>query len=62
MDKTEVKTVKVKLLQPHNHAGMQYSKDMEIEVPVHDAEWLKNLKVAEDVKASTATTKPVEEK
>jgi hypothetical protein len=59
--KNEAKTVKVKLLKDHNHAGMPYSADMEIDVPAHDAEWLKNLKIAEDVKASAAT-KSAEEK
>lgn len=62
MEKNEVKTVKVKLLKAHEHAGMPYSEGMEVEVPEHDANWLKNLKIAEDVKASTASTKVVEEK
>lgn len=60
----KIKTVKVKLLKAHKHAGMQYSKGAEIDVPEHDATWLKNLKIAEDAKASTtvSTTKTVEEK
>ena len=60
----KAKTVKVKLLKQHLHAGMQYSKGAEIDVPEHDATWLKNLKIAEDAKASTtvSTTKKVEEK
>ena len=60
----KIKTVKVKLLKAHKHAGMQYSEGVEIEVPEHDATWLKNLKIAEDAKASTtvSTTKTVEEK
>lgn len=65
-DKNEVKTVKtvkVKLLKPHHHAGMKYDADMEIEVPEHDANWLKNLDIAEDVKTSTAAlVKPTEDK
>ena len=44
----KLKTVKVKLLKAHKHAGMQYSEGAEIEVPEHDAAWLKNLKIAED--------------
>ena len=63
--KTEqVKTVKVKLLKPHKHAGTQYNEGVEIILPEHDATWLKNLKIAEDAKASTtvSTTKTVEEK
>lgn len=60
--KNEVKTVKVKLLQPHHHAGMSYGADMEIEVPELDAAWLKNLKIAEDVKTSTAIPKAIEDK
>lgn len=62
MSANPVKTVKVKLLKTHNHAGMAYSEGMEIEVPEHDADWLKNLKIAEDVKTSTAAMKTVEEK
>ena len=60
----KIKTVKVKLLKAHKHAGMQYSEGVEIDVPEHDATWLKNLKIAEDAKASTtvSTTKTVEEK
>ena len=60
----KIKTVKVKLLKAHKHAGMQYSEGVEIDVPEHDATWLKNLKIAEDAKASTtvSTTKKVEEK
>ncbi len=65
--KTEqVKTVKVKLLKAHNHAGMPYSEGAEIEVPEHDATWLKNLNIAEDVgitpTVSAQPTKKVEEK
>lgn len=62
MSANDNKSVKVKLLQAHNHAGMPYREGMEIEVPTHDAEWLKNLKIAEDVKTSTAITKTAEEK
>lgn len=64
MEKTEVKTVNVKLLKPHEHAGMEYSVGMEITVPEHDADWLKKLNIAEDVKATTATpiTKTAEDK
>ncbi len=62
MEKAEVRTIKVKLLQAHNHAGMPYSAGAEILVPEHDADWLKSLKYAEDVKTSTASTKVVEEK
>ncbi|MBP8005348.1 MAG: hypothetical protein KAZ18_00370 [Acinetobacter sp.] len=57
----KTKTVKVKLLKPHKHAGMHYNTGMEIDVPEHDAEWLKNLKIAEDAKPSTVNaTKTVE--
>lgn len=62
MSKDEIKTVKVKLLKDHQHGKMRYSEGMEIEVPEHDAEWLKNLKIAEDTKASVSAAKPVEEK
>lgn len=60
----EVKTVKVKLLKDHQHGEMRYSAGMEIDIPELDAKWLKNLKIAEDVKTSTAVTtnKTVEEK
>ena len=62
MSEKTVKTAKVKLLKDHKHGEMRYSAGMEIEVPEHDAEWLKNLKIAEDVKASAVAAKPVEEK
>ncbi len=63
MSKDAIKTVKVKLLKDHQHGKMRYSAGMEIEVPGHDAEWLKNLKIAEDVKSTVVTpTKTVEEK
>ena len=62
MSKDEIKTVKVKLLKDHQHGQMRHSAGMEIEVPEHDAEWLKNLKIAEDVRASAVAAKPVEEK
>ena len=62
----KLKTVKVKLLKAHKHAGMQYSEGAEIEVPEHDAAWLKNLNIAEEVgvtpTVSAQTTKKVEEK
>lgn len=62
----EVKTVKVKLLADHKHAGMQYSAGAEIILPEHDANWLKNLSLAEDVGATPAppasSVKKVEEK
>ncbi|WP_151790014.1 DUF7210 family protein [Acinetobacter junii] len=60
----KTKTVKVKFLKSHHHAGMQYSEGAEIDVPEHDANWLKNLKIADDAKPSTAVTTPktVEEK
>ena len=41
---------------------MRYSAGMEIELPEHDAQWLKNLKVAEDIKTSAMVTKPTEDK
>ncbi len=58
------KTVKVKLLVEHRHADMQYSAGMELELAECDATWLKNLKIAEDVKASPAVTtaKNIEDK
>ncbi len=62
MSKDEIKTVKVKLLKDHQHGQMRHSEGMEIEVPEHDAEWLKNLKIAEDTKASVSAAKSVEEK
>lgn len=46
-EKNEAKTVKVKLIQPHRHAGMQYDSGMEIDVLEHDADWLINAAVAE---------------
>lgn len=56
----KVKTVKVKLLAYHTHADMAYTAGMEIEIPEADADWLKNLKIAEDVVTTkTATTKAV---
>jgi hypothetical protein len=60
VSKEEAKTVKVKLLKDHQHGKMRHSAGMEIDVPEHDATWLKNLKIAEDVK--TATVKPAEDK
>lgn len=63
MSKDEIKTIKVKLLKDHQHGKMRYSAGMEIDVPEHDADWLKNLKIAEKVKAAAATqTKTAEEK
>lgn len=62
MSKDAIKTVKVKLLKDHQHGKMRYSAGMEIDVPEHDADWLKNLKIAEDAKASVAVAKSVEEK
>lgn len=61
-DKNQVKTIKVKLLRPHQHAGMQYDVGMDIEVSEHDANWLKNLKIAEDVKNTSVFQKIAEEK
>lgn len=62
-EKAQAKTVKVKLLKAHQHAGMAYDTGMEIEVPEHDATWLKNLGIVDDGKVSTtATPKPVEDK
>ncbi|MEX5365700.1 hypothetical protein WCE00_01805 [Acinetobacter haemolyticus] len=59
----KMKTVKVKFLKAHKHAGMQYSEGIEVDVPEHDANWLKNLKIAEDAKAPTApATKVTAEK
>lgn len=61
--KTEaIKTVKVKLLKRHKHSGMSYSAGMEIEVPEHDAKWLKNKNIAEDVKTSATPLKLSEDK
>jgi hypothetical protein len=63
VSKEETKTVKVKLLKDHQHGKMRHSTGMEIEVPELDAKWLINLKVAEEVKTSAATTqKPTEDK
>ena len=64
MSEKEIKTVKIKLLADHQHAGMKYSAGAEITLPEHDANWLKNLNIAEDVKAPTAVsaTNNVEEK
>ena len=63
MSEEAIKTVKVKLLKDHQHGKMRYSAGMEIDVPEHDADWLKNLKIAEGVKATALTpTKTVEEK
>lgn len=62
MSKDAIKTVKVKLLKDHQHGKMRHSAGMEIEVPQQDAEWLKNLKIAEDAQASVAAAKLVEEK
>ena len=62
MSEKTVKTAKVKLLKDHKHVEMRYSAGMEIELPEHDAQWLKNLKVAEDIKTSAMVTKPTEDK
>ena len=68
MEEKEVKTVKVKLLKAHEHAGISYAEGMEISVLAHDAGWLESLKiiekVTEDLKAPLAktTSKAVEEK
>ncbi|MFU8924899.1 hypothetical protein [Acinetobacter puyangensis] len=55
------KTVKVKLLKPHTHAGVKFDVDMEIDVPDHDAKWLINTKIAEQVANKTTSTKTVNE-
>lgn len=63
MTKEPQKMVKVKLLKNHQHGQMKYSKGMEIDIPEHDAIWLKNLEIAEDLAKNSATpSKPVEEK
>lgn len=62
MSANDNKPVKVKLLKPHQHGGMKYDAGVDIEVPVHDADWLKNLKIAEDTKVAIAITKTAEEK
>lgn len=61
MSEKTAKTVKVKLLKPHTHNAMKYDVGFELELPQHDAQWLKNLKIAEDVKTTTPLAK-VEEK
>lgn len=59
----KMKTVKVKLVKPHTHKGMKYDMGFELELPEHDATWLKNLKIAEDVKTSApVSAKAAEEK
>lgn len=61
----EIKTVKVKLKADHEHGGMKYSAGAEIVLPEHDAVWLKNLKIAEEIETTAAITpsvKIVEEK
>ncbi|MCU4601861.1 DUF7210 family protein [Acinetobacter ursingii] len=63
MSEKTVKTVKVKLLKPHTHGGMKYDTGFELELPEHDANWLKNLTIAEDIKTSAVVAKTtVEEK
>jgi len=59
-DKTEVKTVKVKLLKDHEHAGMQYGAGAEIQVSETDEAWLINMGVVANMETTTAT-KPLEE-
>lgn len=69
MEEKEVKTVKVKLLKAHEHAGISYAEGMEISVLAHDAGWLESLKIIEKVTedsktplAKTTVSKTVEEK
>lgn len=61
MSEKTAKTVKVKLLKPHTHGGMKYDTGFELDLPEHDAAWLKNLNIAEDVKTSAAATKTTAE-
>lgn len=61
MSKDVIKTVKVKLLKDHQHGKTRYSAGMEIEVREHDANFLKNLKIVEDFKTSTAVTQKLAE-
>lgn len=59
----KVKTVKVKLLKAHTHAGMKYDAGFDLELSEQDAKWLKDLKIAKDLKASpSAPVKSSEEK
>lgn len=58
-DKNEVKTIKVKLLKPHQHADKKYDAGDDIEVSELDAKWLKKLNIAEDVKTSPVQSNAV---
>lgn len=40
--------MKVTLKYPHKHAGVQYSAGASIDVPVHDALWLKGEDLIEE--------------
>lgn len=51
-------TVKVKLVQPHVHAGVRYDKGSVIEVSQADAEFLLNLKVIEKIPGQAVQAEP----
>lgn len=54
MSETE-KTIRVKLLKPHTHAGVEFDPDNEIEVTEADSQWLIAQKVAEAIAAPKST-------
>ena len=45
----KTKMVRVKLLKTHQHGEAVYQAGIEIEVPEHTAQWLKNLKIAKAI-------------
>jgi hypothetical protein len=57
MSKQEKDTKIVHLLKPHRHAGRDYPKGAELELPESKAQWLIGLKVAsKDALATTPST------
>ncbi|MGB7480152.1 MAG: hypothetical protein WA924_07495 [Burkholderiaceae bacterium] len=53
------KTVRVTLVRPHTHAGEKYPAGKSISVPAADAEWLRQVGAAHDIKPKAVhPTKP----
>jgi len=47
---TDKKSIKIKLLKPHTHAGRDYPKGAELKLNADSAQWLISIKTAEEVK------------
>ncbi len=50
--------VKVKLVQPHTHAGVRHDKGSVIEVSQADAEFLLRMKVIEKIPGAAVQAEP----